>query len=156
MSVDEKRLKAAWNQRSIPIALRRTGEGECTRARLPEALLKGADARSWILAGRKDHYLQWNPAERCWEFPKKWFNGFVETCLSEFAAIYIIQPFREHEVCARACMNAKGHECTCSCMGQRHGSGVSGSWLEVSEAFAVRFSVPELACRLLTRKPTGA
>lgn len=36
-------------------------------------------------------------------------------------------------------------------MGLHHGAGNDGSWFEVSETFAARWSDRELACRLLSR-----
>lgn len=151
MDAERARLKAAWDQREIPAVLRRQGKGEKTRARLPGPLTYAPQHQAWIQNGRSI-YPRWNWDRHFWEFPKKWFNDFVERSLTTYGAVYIIQPFRDYEVCARACMEAKGHECNCSCMGQNHGSGVHGWWFEVSDAFAVRSSAPELACRLLRRK----
>lgn len=84
--------------------------------------------------------------------PKSWFNDLVNRSMWRFGAVWIIQPFREMEKCAPACLNAIGHECECSCMGQNHGAGNDGSWWEVSETFAFRWGEQELACRLLTTK----
>ncbi|MEP1497973.1 MAG: hypothetical protein ABJK50_20985, partial [Pseudophaeobacter sp.] len=64
----------------------------------------------------------------------------------------IIQPYREQEICARACQEALGHECQCSCMGANHGAGNDGSWFEVSDTFSTRWGDRELACRLLTAR----
>ena len=63
-----------------------------------------------------------------------------------------LQPYREQEVCARACQEAQGHECQCSCMGANHGIGNDGSWFEVSDTFSTRWGERELACRLLTAR----
>jgi len=151
MTENERRLKEAWNQRVTPVALRRTGDGERTRVRLPGQPIDLLEERVWLLNDRKKHYLEWNCVERCWELPKKWFNDFVERALVRFGKLYIIQPFIETETCARACMQARGHECNCSCMGQNHGAGMHGWWFEVSETFAVCSLTPQLAGRLLTR-----
>ena len=67
-----------------------------------------------------------------WELPKSWFNDFVDRALQRYGKVYIIQPYREQEICARACQEALGHECQCSCMGANHGVGNDGSWFEVS------------------------
>ena len=71
---------------------------------------------------------------------------------ADVAAVYIIQPYREQEICARACQEAQGHECQCSCMGANHGIGNDGSWFEVSDKFSTRWGERELACRLLTAR----
>src|SRR4051812_22475550 len=122
MDSDQERLNAVWNQRGIPVVLRRQGKGEKTRARLPGALQYAVQEQAWIRNGRRI-YPGWDHATRAWEFPKSWFNDFVERSLARFTHLYIIQLFREQEVCARACMEAHGHECNCSCMGQNHGVG---------------------------------
>lgn len=151
MQVERSRIKAAWNQRVIPVVLRRQGTGEKTRARLPGPLRYSMADQSWLKNGRPI-YPVWDHSGRFWQFPKKWFNDVVERGILRFGSLYIIQPFREQEVCARACMEAAGHECNCSCMGQNHGSGIDHTWFEVSDAFAVKTSAPYLACRLLKLK----
>jgi hypothetical protein len=143
----DARLIAIWNQRTTPVLLRRGGKGEKIRVRLPYS----DDNRAWLKNTRR-HDPAWSKEHQCWEIPKSWFNDLVERALERYRAIYIIQPFREQEICAPACMNAKGHECQCSCMGANHGQGGDGSWFEVSEAFATRWGQRELACRLLRKK----
>lgn len=139
-----EKLKQAWNQNKLPIVLRRGGRGEKLRVRLPQA----DDNRVW-LRNRRRINPEWNSAHRCWELPKAWFNDLVDRALKRYGAIYIVQPYREQEKCAPACMNATGHECQCSCMGANHGAGNDGSWYEISETFATRWQERELACRLL-------
>lgn len=150
MRVDDPNLRRVWSQREIPVVLRRTGKGEQLRGRLPGLLEFNVEGRRWIQNGRRN-IPSWSRRGLYWEFPKAWFNDFVERSIRDFGAVWIIQPYRETEVCARQCMEAKGHECQCSCMGANHGSGMHGHWFEVSEAFAVRTSSPQLAARLLRR-----
>ena len=150
MKPEENRLAAAWRQREVPIILRRTGEGEKLRVRLPGPLERELDHDRWLRNGRRS-YPRWKGNGAYWEIPKAWFNDFVDRALDKFGSVYIVQPYRETEVCARACREAQGHECECSCMGAGHGAGMDDSWFEVSEAFAVRSSAPMLACRLLSR-----
>ena len=109
---DEGRLKAAWNQKTIPVALRRDGKGERVRVRLPYA----DDNYAWLRNGRRNR-PSWNPALGCSEIPKAWFNDLVNRCLRRWGLIYVIQPYQEQEICAPACMNAIGHECQFSRMG---------------------------------------
>jgi hypothetical protein len=148
-SIGAMKLKNVWNQTMIPVVLRRGGNGERLRVRLP----KKPDNFEWLRNGRSIR-PQWFAGEQrwYWELPKKWFNDFVNRALERYGKVYVIQPFREQEVCARACMEANGHECQCSCMGANHGAGVDGSWFEVSDTFAVRGRKPELACRLMIKK----
>lgn len=148
--MDKLTLSYIWNQKRVPVVLRRTGKGECLRVRLPY----GKDNRKWLRNGRRIA-PEWNAEKACWELPKAWFNDFVDRSLAHFGKVYIIQPYREQEKCAPACQNALGHECECSCMGANHGAGNDGSWFEVSDTFATRWGQRELACRLLTARKTG-
>lgn len=144
---DEQRLKDVWAQKRVPVLLRRDGEKEMVRLRLPFA----QGHKEWLKNNRR-HRPTWNPTLACWEIPKAWFNDTVDRSLQRWGQVYVIQPYREHEVCAPACMRAKGHECTCSCMGARHGQGDQGGWFSTSEAFAARWGERRLACRLMVAK----
>lgn len=141
----ERNLKRIWNQARIPVVLRRAGKGKRLRVRLPYAETN----RQWLQNGRRISPA-WIAGPKYWELPKAWFNEFVERSLVRYGKVYIIQPYREQEKCAPACMNATGHECQCSCMGAHHGAGNDGSWFEVSDTFATRWGQEEIAYRLLT------
>ena len=145
MEETEARLRAALRQTLIPVIIRRGGTGKLLQVRLPYA----DGNRQWLQNGKRNS-PNWIASEKHWETPKAWFNDLVERLLTKFKKLYIIQPYREQEKCAPACMNAVGHECQCSCMGANHGSGNDGSWFEVSETFATRWSGEYFACRLMT------
>jgi hypothetical protein len=147
MQTGYEQLKGIWNQTLTPVALRRGGKGERPRIRLPFS----KDNRHWLQNERKIS-PDWDAKEKYWEFPRAWFNVFVNRSLKRYGKVYIIQPYREQEKCAPACMNATGHDCQCSCMGENHGLGNDGSWFEVSDTFATRWGERHLACRLLTLK----
>jgi hypothetical protein len=140
-------LKHVWKQGLVPVVLRWTGKRQRLRARLPYAETN----REWLQNGRRTKPT-WVSNEKYWELPKAWFNDFVNRSLGRYGKVYIIQPYREQEKCAPACLNATGHECQCSCMGRYHGVGNDGSWFEVSETFATRWGDQKLACRLLTAR----
>ena len=140
-------LKRIWAQDQIPVVIRRSGQAQKLRLRLPYAKTN----RVWLRNARRAN-PSWLSDKKCWEIPKAWFNDFVDRALAKFGAVYVIQPYREQEVCAPACMNALGHECQCSCMGANHGAGKCGGWFEVSDAFAVRWGDEHIACRLMVRK----
>jgi hypothetical protein len=146
MDENSKKLKEVWAQKEIPVILRRNGNGQSHRLRLPYA----GDNRAWIQNGRRKS-PDWIAESRYWEIPKAWFNDLVNRALERYGRVYIIQPYREHEKCASACQNAVGHECQCSCMGKYHGAGNDGSWFEVSDTFSVRSTNPKLACRLMQK-----
>lgn len=144
MSPDEEKLRIIWNQSRIPVVIRRGGKGQSPRVRLPFA----DNNRTWLRDGRRNSPT-WIARDKYWEIPKSWFNDFVQRAVKKYGKLYVIQPYREQEKCAPACMNATGHECQCSCMGANHGAGNDGSWFEVSETFATRWGKQQLACRLM-------
>lgn len=150
--MDRLTLAYVWKfQKKIPVVLRRNGIGERLRIKLPYA----DDNGQWLRNGRRIA-PEWTDAKEnqpgYWEIPKSWFNDFVDRALVRYRKVYIVQPYREQEICATACQNATGHECQCSCMGEHHGAGNDGSWFEVSDTFSARWGNRELACRLLTAR----
>lgn len=152
---EDDELKRVWNQRKIPVVLRRTGKGELLRVRLPSHLSnheRDFALHYWWLRHKGKRIPVWDPDRKFWELPKAWFNDFVDRSLTKYGNVYIIQPYRSQEKCSPSCQSAEGHECECSCMGENHGTGNDGSWFEISDAFATRWNDREIACRLLTRK----
>jgi hypothetical protein len=150
--IGAERLRNIWNQQMTPVVLRRGG-GRRPRLRVP---VNRTDA-DWIRSTR--FWLQnvggnpptWNESKSYWEVATKRFNALIPLLFSKYPKVYIIQPFRQQEICASRCWNAQGHDCQCSCMGANHGQGKFGSWLEVSDTFATRYGEQEMACRLLTK-----
>lgn len=145
--MEEERLREVWRQKKIPVVIRRAEKGQKLRVRLPYA----DNNRQWLNTVGKST-VTWIDSKSYWELPKNWFNDFVNRALERYSKLYVIQPYREQEKCARQCMEAIGHECNCSCMGRNHGAGVDGSWFEVSETFATRWGEKEIACRLMVSK----
>jgi hypothetical protein len=143
-------LLRVWRQPSTPVVLRRTGQGQKLRIRLPYA----ESNRDWLRNGRRSN-PEWVARGKYWELPKAWFNDFVNRALAKYGEVYVIQPYREQEKCSPACLDAMGHDCTCSCMGANHGAGNDGSWFEVSDTFATRWGNLHLACRLMTKVGEG-
>ncbi|EOG7756539.1 hypothetical protein ACLIOH_003612, partial [Vibrio cholerae] len=146
--VDDQKLAALLNQRSIPV-LYRTGEkGAPLYVKLPFETTNMAWLRN--NATRKP---KWNTEHKWWETPKAWFNDLVKRCLQKYGKVYVIQPYRQQEKCAPACWNAEGHECSCSCMGEHHGSMNSvNDWYVVSDTFATKWHHLSVACRLMMKK----
>lgn len=143
----EERLREVWRQKKIPVVIRRADKGHKLRVRLPYA----DNNRQWLNTVGKST-VAWNSSKHCWELPRSWFNDFVNRALERYGKLYVIQPYREQEKCAPACMDAEGHVCQCSCMGANHGNRNNGSWFEVSETFATRWGEKEIACRLMVSK----
>ena len=139
-----RRLRAIWNQRNVPVLLRRQG-GRPLALRVPER----ASTAAWVRGERRRKPI-WQLDGRYWEVPRAWFSSLTRQLLDEFDSVYTIQPFRHQQKCAPACWNATGEECECSCMGERHGSSHPGrGWKVISETFATAWNDEELACRLL-------
>lgn len=141
------RAKKAWNNHIIPVVIRRGGS-MALRLRVP----KWNENEIWLRNGNRKRRPTWVSEGKYWELPASRFNELVKLILVRCGSLYIIQPYREKEVCARACMEAHGFECQCSCMGAHHGSAHSDGWYEVSETFSVRYGATKLACRLLIAK----
>ncbi|OLP45872.1 hypothetical protein [Rhizobium oryziradicis] len=145
--MEKERLREVWLQKKIPVVIRHEEKGYKLRVRLHYA----ENNRQWLnTVGRSS--VTWIHSKSYWELPKNWFNDFVNRALERYGKLYVIQPCREQEKCAPACMNAEGHECQCSCMEANHGNRNSGSWSEVSETFATRWGEKEIACRLMVSK----
>lgn len=141
---DDARAKEVWrnHSRHTPVVLRRRGKP--VRLRMPY----GDMNRLWLHSfGRRKPV--WDRVGRFWELPASWFDRLVEGLLVRFGEVYVIQEYREQEKCAPACLNAKGFDCVCSCMGANHGQGDDGSWFTVSDTFAFRQGDLRLSCRLL-------
>lgn len=119
--------------------------------RLPYAI----ENRAWLQAcGRinPDRVVGQRTGRTHWEVPVAWFGQLIRQCLIKYGQVYVIQPLNRTEVCARSCWEAQRDICECACMGTNHGGGQpSGSWKEISEAFALRWNKGELACQLLVR-----
>ena len=151
-------LRSIWKQDAIPVIVRK-GKSHKLRVKLPNASNDFEVRRracAFLQSARpKGRQPEWLSRYMGWEVAQAWFSDLVDHILSQFGELYIIQPYREQEKCASACMNALGHECQCSCMGANHGAGGPGAgWFEVSETFASRWEDSHLACRFMKRTRT--
>jgi hypothetical protein len=145
MAQDEK-LRAIWKQSKIPVIYRQGGS-EPLLVRLPYS----RDNRAWLKEKPRQKDPEFFDKYKCWKVPKSRFDDIIIKALTRYDQIYVIQPYRVLEICSSSCMNATGFECECSCMGANHGTGVTGSWYEISETLAVQWHAREYACRLIKR-----
>ena len=140
-----EKLKQVWDQKSVPV-IWRPGGREKLKAKVPFA----KNNRAWLKGGHRIE-PEWSKDKKYWTLPKSWFNDIVNKCIEMYGKVYVIQPYCEQEKCAPACIRAKSHECNCSCMGEKHGTGGENSdWLVISDAFATRWGEKEYACRMLS------
>lgn len=133
-----------WNNGKVSVVLR-CGGSKPIRLRIPF----DPKNREWLKSGPKKREPIWDKGKNFWELPASRFNEIVKEILQRFGSVYIIQPYRELEVCSYSCINATGFECQCSCLGANHGSGSHQGWYEVTEALALRYGETKFGCRLL-------
>lgn len=144
MSASERSFTQVWGQKALPVIFLGAPDYPLL-VKLPYA----EGNRDWLQDDRRSH-PKWISTEKAWSIPKSWFDDTVRRCLERYRSVYVIQAIRETEKCAPACVNAVGVECTCSCLGANHGSGISlHTWFVVSDAFAVRHGPVRYAVRLL-------
>jgi hypothetical protein len=148
---EEEKLKEIWNQKQIPVIFRASKKVDLS-IRLPY----NVGNRGWLKCSKRKTEPDWNTEKKYWVLPRSRLNELVEMILKRFGKLYIIQPYRNLEICAPACWNAMGHECECSCMGENHGRNHhEAGWFVVSEAFAVRHGKVRFGSRLLqVKNPT--
>jgi hypothetical protein len=137
-------LRRIWRQDGVPVIYTR-GKGFPLLVRVPFDLT----IKHWLRGGR--HRIPvWVSQYKCWGTPKAWFDSLLSQLLRRYGKLYVIQPHRDQERCARACWEAQGDECECQCMGEYHGKDrPGGRWYEVSDTFAISWGEPKLAYRLL-------
>lgn len=145
--------KKAWNQSEVPVILRRkkqAGQNPKLRIRLP---VKGYHFQ--ILKGANKH--SHNPVHvakgNYWEVAYNRLNELVRILATHYGKVILMQPVRHKQVCARACMEASGFECECSCLGENHGSNnMDSSWYEVDDTYAVRYGGEDVSLKIISAK----
>jgi len=143
-------LDRFWNQTRLPVLLQRQRPAQLL-VRLPFA----PDNKVWLRDEQRNKPA-WDKTHGAWEVPQAWLERTIRLSLQRYRACYLIQLYREREVCAPACWNAAGIDCECSCMGANHGSShPGGRWYEVSETFAVMWGVQRYSVRLLKAPGAG-
>lgn len=142
----EKSFEQIWCQSKVPVVFR-MGTGHKLKIKLPYA----ENNKLWLMSLGKSK-PKWDRDGRFWSLPSTKLNDFINKILEKYGKVYLIQPYREKEVCASACWNAQGYECNCSCMGARHGAGCDGrNWHEVSETCAILWGKMQYSSRLLKK-----
>ena len=137
-----------WNQSRLPIVFKRQRPAPLL-VRLPFA----PDNKVWLRNGERNK-PSWNKEHDAWEVPQAWFERTITLAFTRYKSCYVIQLYREKEICAPACWNATGADCECSCMGANHSSNrPAGRWYEVNDAFAVMWGVQRYSVRRL-REPS--
>ncbi|MEB0207891.1 hypothetical protein [Pseudomonas sp. CCC3.1] len=143
MTTKDTKIVEVWRQATIPVVFKR--EKSPLLIKLPFA----KDNFDWLRNSSRNK-PEWSAQYKSWQVPAAWFEDSVKRLLGRFKKVYVIQLYREYQVCAPACWNAHGLHCECSCMGANHGTGQpAGKWYEVSETFAAQWGPKKYACRLM-------
>lgn len=80
----------------------------------------------------------WNKAERRWEIARTHLLPLVDALAEEFGEVLVELEFSTTQQCDTRCRNAEGDHCECSCLGEHHGGGLWGGWLQVGETTLIR------------------
>jgi len=90
-----------------------------------------------------------------WEIARQHFLPVARSLAVRFGRVDIVMDFNDHECCDRRCRNAKGDECTCTCMGVHHRGGVYSDWVDVGETTLIRSAGVKRSTSALTRAMAG-
>lgn len=75
-----------------------------------------------------------------WEVARIHFAPVVQALANRLGRIDVYVDFRTAEQCDTRCRNARGQECTCSCLGRQHGRGITYGWNLVGDTTMVQSS----------------
>lgn len=76
---------------------------------------------------------EWNGETKRWEIARAHFGPVIEALANRLGKIDVYMDFRQVERCDTRCRKARSRECTCSCLGEHHGQGVTFGWKVVSD-----------------------
>jgi hypothetical protein len=95
----------------------------------------GRSNREWLREelGRRIR-PEWNRAEGRWEVARRHLRALIEALVERFGAVDVYLEFSASEQCDVRCRDAKGDDCTCSCLGLNHrGAAYWNAWRPVGE-----------------------
>lgn len=144
-------LNPAWRFAREAIIFKRRGSP--LMVRMPYA----PDNRAWLGSIRtRVRGLVWNRAEGHWECPSAWLSALAEVVVARCGRVWLVQEIDGDAGCNESCMNARGLDCECGCLGRNHGAGAGDGWarrVEVSDTCTLLGGV--YAGRLLGPKGAG-
>ena len=101
------------------------------------------DNHAWIkvVCGPRTR-LEWNPHHRVWLIARPRLHAIVRGLLERFELpVHVFAEFRTTQQCDHTCQNAAYQECTCPCLGARHGTahhnGSCPQWAQVGTATSI-------------------
>jgi len=86
-----------------------------------------------------------------WEIARQHFMTVTRALAERFGQVELAMDFNENERCDRRCQDAKGDDCTCSCLGLHHRGGVYAGWVEVGDTTLIRSAGIKRSTTTLTR-----
>ena len=74
----------------------------------------------------------WNKDLKQWEIARPHFRRLVEALADRFGAVDVYLEYSTTERCDVRCEEARGDDCTCSCLGMNHkGAAYQRNWRQV-------------------------
>lgn len=144
-------LNPAWRFAREAIILKRGGSP--LMVRIPFA----PDNRAWLGSIRTQvRGLVWKRDDRHWECPAAWLGALAEVMVARYGRVWLVQEFDGAAGCNEACMNARGLDCECGCLGKNHGAGAADGWarrVEVADTCTLLGGI--YGCRLLGPRKAG-
>ena len=140
-------LQRVWGQQHTPVLYRpKTGD---LVLRTPYR----SDNCEWITqqAGPRAR-LEWDRDRQRWTLARNNFTRLTAHLAERYGQVYTVTIYHPKEECAPACWVASGSECTCKCLGLKHGSDTppEGRLTVISEAYAFGVGKDHFAVRLVT------
>lgn len=116
------------------------------------------DNRAWIKDVCGDRTRpEWVKTEQHWEIARAHSMILLHALLDRFGRVEFCREYRPMERCTETCLKARRDECTCSCLGEHHGSGaLGGGWMsglkQVGDYAVVAYGNRQWARVVLTRE----
>lgn len=125
------------------------------RGRLRLRMPYRKDNRAWLKDRLGDRIRpEWvrgaGGREGWWEIARNHLQPLVEALVERWGAVDVTLIYSTTEQCDTRCQNARGDDCTCSCLGLNHGHGFAGQWTQVGDTTLVQREYTKV-----TRRMTG-
>jgi hypothetical protein len=92
----------------------------------------GGSNRSWLHAHLGERIRPDYEGNGVWAIARNHLQDLVDGLAGRFGRVDVILDFRTTERCDTRCRDARGDECTCSCLGENHGGAAYWRyWIEV-------------------------
>lgn len=94
--------------------------------------------RGWLHAHLGERIRPEHAGGGVWAIARPHLQHLVDGLVDRFGHVDVVLDFRTAERCDTRCRDARGDECTCSCLGENHGGAAYWrNWIEVGETTLV-------------------